>query len=137
MRGIFLWLVGILWLIRFNPAYAGNIIIIDRCLSDFLVQPRVCGEYVDVKDWYDNLTGSTPRMRGILQGMAGSVVTSRFNPAYAGNMQWTPAASLISKVQPRVCGEYYVPLLCTIRIPGSTPRMRGISLRILLFALFT
>ena len=65
MRGICYTIKYSNTIIRFNPAYAGNIDPSRALALDLQVQPRVCGEYVDVKDWYDNLTGSTPRMRGI------------------------------------------------------------------------
>ena len=50
---------------RFNPAYAGNIHL--NPAYNFLcqVQPRVCGEYLNLMRLQIRVLGSTPRMRGI------------------------------------------------------------------------
>ena len=53
-------------LIRFNPAYAGNMVIMSSLPHGSQVQPRVCGEYMDRGVAHENVIGSTPRMRGIL-----------------------------------------------------------------------
>ena len=53
--------------VRFNPAYAGNITCVPEGCMRHQVQPRVCGEYKSVHLEKNDLTGSTPRMRGISQ----------------------------------------------------------------------
>ena len=72
------------------------------------------------------LTGSTPRMRGISDMGIKFTKTSRFNPAYAGNMLDIRTKESLWQVQPRVCGEYSRTLACLFTVIGSTPRMRGI-----------
>ena len=66
-------------------------------------------------------------MRGILPNCVGYEVSSRFNPAYAGNIAAHIAHREDLQVQPRVCGEYPKNYLSAIMNLGSTPRMRGIS----------
>ena len=50
---------------RFNPAYAGNIILLLVIRLIQQVQPRVCGEYHCSDTIKVLISGSTPRMRGI------------------------------------------------------------------------
>ena len=66
-------------------------------------------------------------MRGILSDMFNLILTVRFNPAYAGNISVWTNHLLMLWVQPRVCGEYYYIYHNICTVPGSTPRMRGIS----------
>ena len=70
--------------------------------------------------------GSTPRMRGIYPATKEEQNRYRFNPAYAGNIinPFYPMGN--TQVQPRVCGEYEIPLHGIKAVVGSTPRMRGI-----------
>ena len=71
MRGISILCAISSLLSRFNPAYAGNIASLLVHHKTFQVQPRVCGEYIVsiVKRRLD--PGSTPRMRGIYNFLAG------------------------------------------------------------------
>ena len=71
---------------RFNPAYAGNIVLLVLHSFLFQVQPRVCGEYRFLNYLSINLSGSTPRMQGIYYEYNGAECEFRFNPAYAGNI---------------------------------------------------
>ena len=111
----------------FNPAYAGNIIIITLISHPFQVQPRVCGEYLRWTSYLTWRKGSTPRMRGIFDKSLLSLSCVGFNPAYAGNMILLEKRATTSQVQPRVCGEYFLIIVLIVNRLGSTPRMRGIS----------
>ena len=126
MRGIFFCTVDAVKVRRFNPAYAGNIPCRIEYLDAIWVQPRVCGEYSDVKRQSFSNAGSTPRMRGILYHFNIIDGSCRFNPAYAGNMFVLPFFNRVYKVQPRVCGEYKQRHMINYVYIGSTPRMRGI-----------
>ena len=127
MRGIFNIHIGCVILIRFNPAYAGNILSYSFCHTSDKVQPRVCGEYTSGLKFLKSRLGSTPRMRGIFVFFVSSPILRRFNPAYAGNILPYVFACLWVQVQPRVCGEYLTRYPCVSTSLGSTPRMRGIS----------
>ena len=62
--------------------------------------------------------------------------TSRFNPAYAGNIGSSDILTAPGQVQPRVCGEYFPHWPHLPSAIGSTPRMRGIfRLALALFVL--
>ena len=74
-------------IVRFNPAYAGNIKQKIKQIDAIKVQPRVCGEYVAAGFCSIFVTGSTPRMRGIFKEPGGNIGDNWFNPAYAGNMK--------------------------------------------------
>ena len=126
MRGIFFCTVDVIKICRFNPAYAGNIFVYARFRCFVEVQPRVCGEYMYLMHLSVLQIGSTPRMRGICSYSPSSIVSIRFNPAYAGNIENCIHHITKSKVQPRVCGEYRVVSSRNLFVVGSTPRMRGI-----------
>ena len=127
MRGIFFLQVNNFDATRFNPAYAGNIPYQLGVWLTAQVQPRVCGEYNLKCDNGRVLSGSTPRMRGIFRMLWLQNSSTRFNPAYAGNIIFYATGDLDYEVQPRVCGEYSSVQLMPSRFAGSTPRMRGIS----------
>ena len=126
MRGIYTKEPDFVINIRFNPAYAGNILIRNDPELSTRVQPRVCGEYKEDDNGIDRITGSTPRMRGIYSDRAEDATKIRFNPAYAGNIPRKTSSSSQIQVQPRVCGEYEKKYHDGLVPVGSTPRMRGI-----------
>ena len=126
MRGIFDWCLEEMHYTRFNPAYAGNIIIIIIGIIHCQVQPRVCGEYAPNSSTVVLPRGSTPRMRGISDYDINKMMDIRFNPAYAGNIIIITLISHPFQVQPRVCGEYLRWTSYLTWRKGSTPRMRGI-----------
>ena len=68
MRGICCQPVGPYNHVRFNPAYAGNILNGNGGMISTQVQPRVCGEYLLLIQMQCRIAGSTPRMRGICAG---------------------------------------------------------------------
>lgn len=89
------------------------------------VQPRMCGEKQCVECLGDGVKGSTPHVRGILQGLPHEASLARFNPACAGNTASTTSGETTCWVQPRVCGEKPSRTAVRIRARGSTPRVRG------------
>ena len=107
MRGILYLHLAELPILRFNPAYAGNIVFLSNAIDRTQVQPRVCGEYFDGSGAMWCTEGSTPRMRGILSDRGFGNIRYRFNPAYAGNIPRYYPLMLRCQVQPRVCGEYF------------------------------
>ena len=86
MRGICSRLDSCSVLLRFNPAYAGNILGTLCTNHQSQVQPRVCGEYWQSITKSISPLGSTPRMRGIYPQERKWYYRLRFNPAYAGNI---------------------------------------------------
>ena len=65
-------------------------------------------------------------MRGILIEECAELIVAGITPAYAGNTSASNSATSASGDHPRVCGEYYNPILADKEMAGSPPRMRGI-----------
>ncbi len=110
---------------RFIPACAGNTSAprCSRCWT--AVHPRVCGEHsVDAPN-VDGIDGSSPRVRGTLQGKGGRLLPVRFIPACAGNTKQGGAQVLGKAVHPRVCGEHWTAATIAPPFSGSSPRVRG------------
>ncbi len=74
---------------------------------------------------FSEFAGSSPRVRGTPDGLAGRVALPRFIPACAGNAASPAASAARASVHPRVCGErgaiYWLPRDSA----GSSPRVRG------------
>ena len=67
------------------PAYAGNTVILSFGLPRRWDHPRVCGEHSERRIAMAPLVGSSPRMRGTLDGLNVRDRPSGIIPAYAGN----------------------------------------------------
>ena len=92
--------------VRFIPACAGNTPTIVMPNKEHTVHPRVCGEYVFRLFFSGWLTGSSPRVRGILDTIGDLGKGLRFIPACAGNTAGNGDMGKLTSVHPRVCGEY-------------------------------
>ena len=107
------------------PAYAGNtkdVWIFYRNPED---HPRVCGEHAGPHGWARALVGSSPRMRGTQYEPCRPCRQPGIIPAYAGNTCPRPAWRPSNGDHPRVCGEHWINARRTVKIMGSSPRMRG------------
>ena len=115
--------------IRFIPAHAGNTQRRTSPARTGAVHPRACGEHASPVSHGRPSGGSSPRMRGTPDAVAGAVVGQRFIPAHAGNTAHSAIAAAHSSVHPRACGEH-VPASAPRRATaGSSPRMRGTPFR--------
>ena len=107
------------------PAYAGNTRI--QALPDDgrRDHPRVCGEHMMLRAPSVTSVGSSPRMRGTPLHVGFGEHVVGIIPAYAGNT--TRSAWRISNHgdHPRVCGEHFLYDRFAMKLPGSSPRMRG------------
>ena len=108
------------------PAYAGNTY---WKLHELYVRrdhPRVCGEHDDMPLHCDELTGSSPRMRGT---PVVSDVLFAVDSGSSPRMRGTPMIGRQSIVcagdHPRVCGEHGMADIGDALSSGSSPRMRG------------
>ena len=110
---------------RFIPAYAGNTAFNHFSRIASAVHPRVCGEHEPYEELESGIDGSSPRMRGTRQFVAGTQNPHRFIPAYAGNTNQSAKSSVRTSVHPRVCGEHEHHLGFEHPQTGSSPRMRG------------
>ena len=111
---------------RFIPACTGNTNHWPRCKQSLAVHPRVYGEYGILDRLYLLITGSSPRVRGILRPRHVRGPRRRFIPACTGNTKSTEKCAVISPVHPRVYGEYVFGYGHTRTNSGSSPRVRGI-----------
>ena len=113
---------------RIIPAHAGNtrfLLMTTRAIED---HPRSCGEYYEGKNESSYEKGSSPLMRGILDGSIESSKRSRIIPAHAGNTDLQFLCRLRNRDHPRSCGEYDGIRSHWKAIRGSSPLMRGIRI---------
>ena len=91
---------------RYNPAYAGTTGSLFCLAAALTIQPRVCGDYVPPARLVCADHDTTPRMRGLRDGIFSRKIQCRYNPAYAGTTRNCRAALRRPPIQPRVCGDY-------------------------------
>jgi hypothetical protein len=80
------------------------------------------------RQWGDGDTrqgGSSPRLRGTRGKLSGRQFEIRFIPARAGNASDFLKVRLDKPVHPRVCGECDAGWEPMPKLPGSSPRVRG------------
>ncbi len=136
VRGTFLPCARQLFVFRFIPARAGNILIPVFSTVLTSVHPRACGEHVCAGSERSCTAGSSPRVRGTLYRPGNPDHDYRFIPARAGNM-----VAAISRVTscwrpPRACGEHDLENVSAKGGNGSSPRVRGTCLLLQLFVLW-
>ena len=87
--------------------------------------PRVCGENTQPTAATCTARGSSPRVRGKLDGAAPSFAPVRLIPACAGKTRVSPSVRTAATAHPRVCGENCIWIGAPESIEGSSPRVRG------------
>ena len=110
---------------RIIPAYAGSTTTPALMPSKPGDHPRVCGEHMRDRFTDESDLGSSPRMRGALDGGRDIFRVRGIIPAYAGSTATSPIKSAASWDHPRVCGEHCGKQCRRPGEPGSSPRMRG------------
>ena len=90
-RGILRLSLLVVQIIRFTPAYAGNMIFFVLQTTLIQVHPRIRGEYPLLLKGTTISAGSPPHTRGISNLYADKWHHNRFTPAYAGNIGGYPA----------------------------------------------
>ncbi len=107
------------------PACAGEPLWnMSRCLVP-AVYPRVCGGTHAIQACDSTLVGLSPRVRGNLITIIGSVVTARSIPACAGEPILHYPECLVNTVYPRVCGGTTDKSNGHKISHGLSPRVRG------------
>ena len=109
----------------FIPARAGNRARAAVWMRADSVHPRACGEQVFAEDRALLTSGSSPRVRGTGFLYLDRTIRHRFIPARAGNRRRALPRRCPSPVHPRACGEQSSAARKFVRIPGSSPRVRG------------
>ena len=87
--------------------------------------PRVCGANADERDVSDLVAGSSPRVRGELDGHVLDADDGRIIPACAGRTPLLVRWIVDFTDHPRVCGANDSPLRPSHSPRGSSPRVRG------------
>ena len=87
--------------------------------------PRVCGENIPTSLRVVIRPGSSPRVRGKLQGVAAPARRAGLIPACAGKTVRRSLCRSWTTAHPRVCGENDDTGGETRAVPGSSPRVRG------------
>ena len=117
---------------RFIPACAGNTCGPMDGICSFSVHPRVCGEHrISPADIF-SIYGSSPRVRGTRYYAHLTFIRSRFIPACAGNTVLKAMPAAVGPVHPRVCGEHLSDVVPSLLSSGSSPRVRGTPIAVLL-----
>ena len=115
---------------RFIPAPAGNGSTPPCSPGRFAVHPRACGERSLTLARYFTTTGSSPRLRGTVRQALRAAEQGRFIPAPAGNGDTPPYRETREAVHPRACGERAVLSGGWGGECGSSPRLRGTGLEV-------
>ena len=110
---------------RIIPARAGQTRRIRRCASRLPDHPRACG--ANPVGFRTSVAGfgSSPRVRGKLQGDKQPFVTSRIIPARAGQTRPVSLVGLPAPDHPRACGANHGSHAAPPITYGSSPRVRG------------
>ena len=107
------------------PACAGSrtkITVATLVIGD---HPRVCGEQAAKSSASSALSGSSPRVRGAVQGRHAVRLRVGIIPACAGSSSESSFGCLAYRDHPRVCGEQFRPQNAKGLAVGSSPRVRG------------
>ena len=115
-------------MLGFIPAPAGNRV--EKNTSRLLaaVHPRACGEQRTYGFMGGSSSGSSPRLRGTVEGRRRGRPRQRFIPAPAGNRIRPVSRVRAPPVHPRACGEQGNRLAIIRTSLGSSPRLRGTGL---------
>ena len=123
---------GALWaspmpgtIIRIIPADAGSTTFWHSAAHHGWDHPRGCGEHMSWSMSSPCSLGSSPRMRGALDGPVQGVGLNRIIPADAGSTRVKDTLSDLVEDHPRGCGEHQHAQTIFIIVYGSSPRMRG------------
>ena len=111
--------------VRITPAYAGkspSTRSAGRCMQD---HPRLCGEKSALTAETIAGAGSPPPMRGKVLKQQSLLLMKRITPAYAGKSGYTRRRTSGRWDHPRLCGEKLSVGLCSDKMTGSPPPMRG------------
>ena len=105
VRGKLKHMGGMLWDAGLIPACAGKTPSLRPGANHLGAHPRVCGENQRERGRGESHEGSSPRVRGKLQGLSRLSPFRGLIPACAGKTPVPRPECAISKAHPRVCGE--------------------------------
>ena len=107
------------------PACAGSSSLRNRSRRHIRDHPRVCGEQLHkiIHDTY--FLGSSPRVRGAVDGAPRLRIVQGIIPARAGSSAQYICRACREGDHPRACGEQSALTERSVTSPGSSPRVRG------------
>ena len=120
---------------RIIPAYAGSTC--SRLTTRLFAwdHPRVCGEHTHPANGRERGAGSSPRMRGAPPYLGRDAGRGGIIPAYAGSTLRRGPFRFARGDHPRVCGEHPPRDWSRFKASGSSPRMRGALIKVLILLL--
>ena len=107
------------------PACAGKTVEARSQASRAWAHPRVCGENETTGPFSQQVTGSSPRVRGKPAPLHGGPRPHRLIPACAGKTCTCHQTRSAPRAHPRVCGENPEDGIRSFAVAGSSPRVRG------------
>ena len=107
------------------PAYAGKTVVVCCRYCHPGEHPRVCGENLVWRCALPSPRGTSPRMRGKPPSRQTQLGLPRNIPAYAGKTGCRRNFMRLLPEHPRVCGENNLGIRPLVFISGTSPRMRG------------
>ena len=116
---------------RFIPTCVGSTTFLYAYSSSKQVHPHVCGEYDYMLAGAAVALGSSPRVWGVLGGQIGENPHVGFIPTCVGSTYIGTPGTVNTAVHPHVCGEYLHPAEMQSAFKGSSPRVWGVHIFIL------
>ena len=110
---------------RLIPARAGKTPMAAGPACSATAHPRACGENFTRTPAVRSPGGSSPRVRGKLQGTNRILLQLGLIPARAGKTPARRASSRRRRAHPRACGENIIVMAGLLSGLGSSPRVRG------------
>ncbi len=125
MRGKLTVLGDAIGQVRIIPAHAGQTPGARVCVALVADHPRACGANSSLPCSLLPAVGSSPRMRGKLDGFTAAAKPARIIPAHAGQTAFGSSRRRGEADHPRACGaNARIDSDCVV-FNGSSPRMRG------------
>ena len=91
------------------PAHAGHTLDASSEIANGWDHPRTCGAYFSFSTFSSFMMGSSPHMRGILDGWCDDFTHEGIIPAHAGHTAGLMISRCIIWDHPRTCGAYSYP----------------------------
>ena len=107
------------------PARAGKTVRVGSTSTTSGAHPRACGENPRSRADVEQVTGSSPRVRGKRRRTRWGVCGRGLIPARAGKTPGQGNWLVHGRAHPRACGENNPGAATTPPLPGSSPRVRG------------
>ena len=112
---------------RFTPTYVGTSTTHHDSPWENTVHPHVCGDFEFLAVILRDLSGSPPRMWGLLHRLCRCTLRRRFTPTYVGTSISTNYQGFFHQVHPHVCGDFSRQYCNGSDAGGSPPRMWGLQ----------